>query len=139
MAVCPKKHLLDSQLHPHKGECHSRHASLTRLPRGRLSSSSVVMSSAALTSFSNFAENTLEELIQENEQLRLASVAKSTLNSRRQQWNCYLRFCVKFSLPVFPCSNSQAPLYATHLARYMLASSIITYVQAVIFFHNIHS
>ena len=65
-------------------------------------------------------------------------MAESTLKSRRLQWNCYLRFCSKYSLPVFPCSNAQAALYATFLSEFMVASSITTYIQAVIFFHNIH-
>ena len=97
------------------------------------------MTCAALMLFMIFAESTLEQLIEENERLRLSSVAESTLKNRRLQWRCYLRFCAKYSLPVLPCTNSQAALYATFLSQYMVALSITTYIQAVIFFHNIHS
>ena len=84
------------------------------------------------------AEPNLEQLIEENEHLRLASVAESTLRSRELQWRCYLRFCAKFSFGVFPCSNNQESLYATFLSKFMVASSITTYIQAVIFFSNIY-
>ena len=76
--------------------------------------------------------------MEENDRQKLASVSESTLKNRTQQWKCYLRFCTKFSLQPFPCSNAQAALYATFLSEFMVASSITTYIQAVIFFHNIH-
>lgn len=62
-----------------------------------------------------------------------SSVAQSTWKSRASQWRCYVRFCLKFKLYPLPCSDDQLSLYATHLSEYMSHSSIIVYLQAVIF------
>lgn len=60
-------------------------------------------------------------------------VAPSTWKSRKSQWRCYVRFCVKFNLIPLPCSDDQLSLYATHLSDYMCYMSIVVYLQAVIF------
>ena len=38
---------------------------------------------------------------------------------------------------MFNCSVTQASIYATYLSKYMLASSIISYLSAVVFFHTL--
>lgn len=61
------------------------------------------------------------------------SVAPSTMKSRKTQWRCYKRFCAKFNLVPLPCSSDQLSLYASHISLYMSYSSILVYLQAVVF------
>lgn len=68
----------------------------------------------------------------------MSAVAASTLRARLVQWNCYKRFCVKFSINVLPCSSKRLSIYASYLSPFMSYSSIITYLQAVIFVHKIN-
>ena len=66
------------------------------------------------------------------------SVSASTMKARVGQWECYLRFCHKYSISPYPCTPHRAALYASHLATYMVYTSICNYLHAVIFYHKLH-
>lgn len=66
---------------------------------------------------------------------RLSAVAKSTRNLRRRQWDCYRRFCHSKGLDLFPCDPARISIYVAFLARYMKPSSIIAYLQGLVFYH----
>ena len=66
------------------------------------------------------------------------SVSASTMKARVGQWECYLRFCHKYSFSPYPCTPHRAALYASHLATYMVYTSICNYLHAVIFYHKLH-
>lgn len=80
---------------------------------------------------------TLQDLHEQCQDYKWASVAPPMRRLRESQWRCYRRFCSQFGLKPFPCTNLQAALYMTHLAKYMSHSSIIGYVQTIIFYHNV--
>lgn len=61
------------------------------------------------------------------------SVASSTWKSRKSQWRCYRRFCTTFQLTPLPCSDDQLSLYGSFLYKYLSHSSMLVYLQAVIF------
>ena len=69
--------------------------------------------------------------------LRKASVSKSTLKTRERQWLCYLKVCKKFKWNPFGCTSSQACKYVAFLSNSMRYSSVIKYYQTVIFYHNV--
>ena len=48
--------------------------------------------------------------------LRKASVSKSTLKTRERQWLCYLEVCKKFKWNPFGCTSSQACKYVAYLS-----------------------
>lgn len=68
---------------------------------------------------------------------RLQSVQASTRRARKCQWKCYVKFCSKYSLNVFPCTSHKLSLYVSELSRYMKPSSIASYLQGVVFVHNV--
>ena len=69
--------------------------------------------------------------------LRKASVSKSTLKTRERQWLCYLEVCSKYKWNPFGCTSSQACKYVAYLSNSMRYSSVINYYQTVIFYHNV--
>ena len=69
--------------------------------------------------------------------LRKASVSKSTLKTRERQWLCYLEVCSKFKWNPFGCISSQACKFVAYLSNSMRYSSVINYYQTVIFYHNV--
>lgn len=62
-----------------------------------------------------------------------ASVAPSTWKNRKSQWKCYRRFCRDFNLIPLPCSDDQLSLYGSYLYKFLTHSSILVYLQSVIF------
>lgn len=64
-------------------------------------------------------------------------MAASTLRARLTQWKCYLRFCRAYRLSPLPCSSDCLSIYAAYLLPYMTYSSIVTYIQAVVFVHKV--
>lgn len=69
--------------------------------------------------------------------LQMNSVAPATLTARRTQLSCYYRFCRKFGLRRYPCSDYQLALYVAHLSKFMVYTSIANYIQGVIFAHKL--
>ena len=69
--------------------------------------------------------------------LRKASISKSTLKTRESQWLCYLEVCSKFKWNPFGCTSSQACKYVAYLSNSMRYSSVINFYQTVIFYHNV--
>lgn len=84
------------------------------------------------------ADPTWQQLKEKGKALRVNAVAATTLRARLVQWNCYKKFCNKFRLPYIPCSSQRLSIYASYLASYMCYSSIITYLQAVVFYHKVN-
>ena len=66
-----------------------------------------------------------------------SGVAENTLKTRRQQLRRYKRFCRSYKLQDFPCSASQASLYATYLSDKLKPISIRNYLSAVWFFQKL--
>lgn len=64
-------------------------------------------------------------------------MAPSTRRIRSVQWNCYKHFCQEFRLASIPCSDDQLSLHTCYLSKYLSYSSIINYLQAVIFVHKL--
>lgn len=71
-------------------------------------------------------------------QLMKKSVAPSTLKNRHGQWKCYCRFCGKFGLSKLPCSDDQLSIYCTYMSRFLSHSSLLVYLQAVIFVSKLY-
>ena len=67
---------------------------------------------------------------------RNKSVSASTMKNRQLQWDSYVRTCIKYDWPVFPCNVHQACMYVTYLADRLAYSSIITYYSAVVYMHT---
>ena len=63
--------------------------------------------------------------------LQDAALADSTRISRNCQLSCYIRFCSKYHLDPYPCSASQARLYATFLSNFMTPGSVSNYISAL--------
>lgn len=66
---------------------------------------------------------------------RLMSVAPSTRRLRDTQWHCYLKFCTTRHFNPLPCDLDRLSLYIAFLARVMKPSSIISYLQGIVFRH----
>ena len=64
-------------------------------------------------------------------------MAETTKICRKQQIRRYKKFCVIYSLSPFPCTASQASLYATYLADKLSPTSIRNYVSAVWYFSKL--
>ena len=64
-------------------------------------------------------------------------VAENTKKTRRQQLKRYRKFCKKFTFNSFPCSPSQASLYATYLADMLKPVSIRNYISAVWYYQKL--
>lgn len=64
------------------------------------------------------------------------ALAPATIRARKYQWNCYLEFCTRFKLKVFPCSNYQLSLYVSFLSYFFSYTSVINYLQGVILGHK---
>lgn len=67
----------------------------------------------------------------------LCSVKASTRRLRLYQWRCYVKFCSKHDLNVFPCTPHKLSLYVSDMSCYMKPSSIKTYIQGVMFIHKV--
>ena len=63
------------------------------------------------------------------------SVSDSTKKTRKMQWNCYLKTCKDYGWAPMPCGREQACLYVTALASRLEFQSVLTYYQAVVYFH----
>lgn len=81
----------------------------------------------------------MDNLLRKKTLLMKKSVAQSMWQSRKSQWKCYKRFCEKFNLQPLPCTDDQLSLYATLLNDYMCHSSLLVYLQAVVFASKISS
>lgn len=86
-----------------------------------------------------FTATTWEQLTASRMKLMKKSVAPSTLKNRRGQWRCYCRFCKKFKLCNLPCSDDQLSMYATFMSPMLSYSSLLVYLQAVIFVSKLYS
>ena len=78
-----------------------------------------------------------KELMRRAQNLRKASVSKSTLKTRERQWLCYLKVCSKFEWKPYGSNSAQACKYVAFLSNSMRYSSVINYYQTVIFYHNV--
>ena len=65
-----------------------------------------------------------------------SGVAENTRKTRRQQLKRYRKFCRSFKLKDFPCTASQASLYATYLSDKLKPISIRNYLSAVWYFQK---
>ena len=92
-----------------------------------------VVGYAVLRKKNHFAE---KELMRRAQNLRKASVSKSTLKTRERQWLCYLEVCSKFKWNPFGCTSSQACKYVAFLSNSIRYSSVINYYQTVMFYHT---
>lgn len=54
-----------------------------------------------------------------------------------RQWDCYVRFCHSKGLKLFPCDPKRISIYVAFHAKYMKPSSIIAYLQGLVFQHII--
>lgn len=63
------------------------------------------------------------------------SVAPSTRRLRETQLRCYLKFCNTRHLDPLPCSLDRLSLYIAFLARFIKYSSIVSYLQGIVFHH----
>lgn len=61
------------------------------------------------------------------------ALCNSTIKARKSQWAFYQIFCNKFSLKPFGFSLDQICLYIVFLAESLCYSSILTYLQALVF------
>lgn len=68
---------------------------------------------------------------------RLQSVAASTRRLRLYQWRAYKRFCLDYGLKTFPATPEKISMYVSILALSMKHSSIIAYLQGIVFKHVI--
>lgn len=75
------------------------------------------------------------DLQRQVKELRLQSVAPSTLRLRSYQWNCYSDFCSSHKLSPFPCSYDKIAMYIAFLSKLMKPVSIASYLQALVFKH----
>lgn len=75
----------------------------------------------------------LEVLKRRAQQLRRGGVADSTWKSRVSHWKCYKNFCNLYGLNYRTCSVDQLSCFIAFLSSRMRASSIVTYLQALIF------
>ena len=66
-------------------------------------------------------------------------MAKTTLKTRKQQFKRYRKFCDSYNLMPYPCSASQASLYATYLSDKMKPVSVRSYLSAVWFFQKLEA
>ena len=60
-----------------------------------------------------------------------AAWGASTTRARRSQINCYQNFCEDYHLQPFPCTASQAGIYASFLSGLMAPASISNYISAL--------
>ena len=63
------------------------------------------------------------------------SLCESTRRSRASQWKRYIEVCELYGWTPMPVSVEQACLYVTYLAVHLKFSTIVTYYQAVVFYH----
>ena len=66
-----------------------------------------------------------------------SGVAETTRKTRRQQLKRYKKFCRKFNFVNFPCSASQASLYASYLSDKLKPVSIRNYLSAVWYYQKL--
>lgn len=79
---------------------------------------------------------TMNQLITRRDMFKRNSLADSTIKLRVSQWRCYKNFCVKFKLPVTPCTDDQLSLYCSYMSEFLSYTSIVSYCQSVIFWHK---
>ena len=63
--------------------------------------------------------------------LAASALAPATKVARKTQLKRYRKFCTKFNLKSFPCTPSQASIYATHLSDTLTPVSVRNYLSAV--------
>lgn len=64
------------------------------------------------------------------------ALSPATKDARKRHWKCYLRFCATYKFSPIPCDCMQASFYLSFLSLYMKFNSVVTYYQAVVFFHR---
>ena len=64
-------------------------------------------------------------------------MAPTTRKCRKQQLRRYNKFCKEYKVKPFPCTASQASLYATYLADKLKPISIRNYLSAVIYYQKL--
>ena len=79
----------------------------------------------------------LRSLRRKRNKFVVSGVAETTRKTRRQQLKRYKKFCRKFNLVNFPCSASQASLYASYLAGKLKPVSVRNYLSAVWYYQKL--
>lgn len=77
----------------------------------------------------------MQVLRQRVRRYRLQSVAPSTRRLRRYQWRAYKEFCSDYGINVFPATPEKISMYVSVLALSMKPSSIVAYLQGIVFKH----